>query len=108
MSGRLQRSVPAFAWILTLVLVGACTVPGPRLGDSGRQAYGITFYEPFDNSRDWGPAYLVGPPLSPKLYPNDYSSRSADSVLYPPRKSDVAPSIPTISPDSAPPIPPMP
>jgi hypothetical protein len=62
----------------------------------------MTFYEPFDNSRDWGPAYLVGPPLNPKLYPNDHSSRSADSVLHPPRKTDMAPSIPTTSPDSEP------
>jgi len=102
LSGRLQQSVAASTCILMLALCAACTVPGPPLDDSGRQAYSMTFYEPFDNSRDWGPAYLVGPPLSPKLYPNDHSSRSADSVLYPPGKSGVAPSIPTTSPDSVP------
>jgi len=102
MSGRSQQSLLVAACILALAFCAACTVPGPRLGDSDRQAYSMTFYEPFDNSRDWGPAYLVGPPLSPKVYPNDYSSRSADSVLHPPRKSDMARSIPTTSPDSGP------
>src|SRR5208282_284623 len=47
-----------------LALCAACTLPMSRSEDGGReQGYAVTVYEPFDNSRDWGPSYLVGPPL---------------------------------------------
>ncbi len=77
-----------------------CTVTGAgQAPDGHREAYGMTFYEPFDNSRDWGPSYLVGPPLRDRVYPNDNSNRTADSVLTPPASRRAVPSIPDAFPD---------
>ncbi|MGA2778615.1 MAG: hypothetical protein ABSF94_13750 [Steroidobacteraceae bacterium] len=102
MNHLLRRRSPGIALgLLAIALCSACTLPGPKPDDgSQREGYGFAIYEPFDNSRDWGPGYLVGPPLRPKLYPNDYSNRSAGSVLHP----ATAPSIPTGSPNSDPPV----
>lgn len=97
----------AVASLAALVMCAACTVPVSRSADGDRtEGYAITLYEPFDNSRDWGPGYLVGPPLRAKLYPNDHGNRTADSVLHPAPGPAPAPSIPTRTQDSAAPIPP--
>ena len=96
----------AVAGLMGLALCAACTVPVSRSEDGSReQGYAITLYEPFDNSRDWGPSYLVGPPLRPKLYSNDHGNRTADSVLHPAHGPVSAPSIPTRSSDAAAPVP---
>src|SRR5271165_4213086 len=105
MRAQLRASPLAVACLVTLALCAACTVPVPRSGDDGRaEGYAVTIYEPFDNSRDWGPSYLVGPPLRPKLFPNDHGNRTADSVLYPAPGPVSAPSIPTRSPDADAPV----
>ncbi len=92
--------------LTALALCAACTVPVSRSEDGSREGYAITLYEPFDNSRDWGPSYLVGPPLRPKLYSNDHGNRTADSVLHPAPGPVPAPSIPTRSRDATAPVPP--
>lgn len=99
--------------VLSAVLVSGfgagCAMTGASLGDGDHvDGYGVTFYEPFDNSRDYGPAYLVGPPLRDKQYANDHGNRTADSVLVPNHHSDDAPSIPTSTPDLNPPPSPLP
>lgn len=97
----------AVAGLAALALCAACTLPVSRSEDGGReQGYAVTVYEPFDNSRDWGPSYLVGPPLRPQLYSNDHGNRTADSVLYPAHGLVQAPSIPTRLPEAAAPVPP--
>jgi hypothetical protein len=96
-----------FASFAAFALSTACTVPMSRSPDGERpEGYAVTLEEPFDNSRDWGPGYLVGPPLRPKLYSNDHGNRTADSVLHPGQTPDSAPSIPTRTQDSAAPAPP--
>lgn len=86
-------------WLLAMAVAvlscSDCTVTGAgQAADGHHEAYGMTFYEPFDNSRDWGPGYLVGPPLRDKIYPNDDGNRTADSVLKPPESRRAVPSIP--------------
>ncbi len=75
---------------------------GSAYGDHPN-GYGVDFYEPFDNSRDYGPAYLVGPPNRPPLYPNDEGARSSGRTLKLLSPADSAPSIPTAQPNREPP-----
>ncbi len=94
-------------WLLTVALVvlscADCTVTGSGQAPDGHQeAYGMTFYEPFDNSRDFGASGLVGPPLRDKIYPNDDSNRTAASVLVPLRSRKAVPTIPDAFPDPLP------
>lgn len=104
---RVLHATSPLAVAALMALCAACTVPMSRSEDGSRgEGYAITLYEPFDNSRDWGPGYLVGPPLRPKLYSNDHGNRTADSVLHPAPGPVPAPSIPTRSPDAAAPVPP--
>jgi hypothetical protein len=52
-----MRCVGAVTIGLTLsACVSGSDRPGIRVSDD------FTYYEPFDNSRDWGSRYLVGPP----------------------------------------------
>ena len=85
---------------LGVALTAACTLSSSsdRMGQHPND-YGVDLYEPFDNSRDWGPSYLVGPPLRDRVYPNDNSNRTADSVLTPPASRRAVPSIPDAFPD---------
>ena len=64
-------------------------------GEPGYQPnrYGVDFYEPFDNSRSYGPAYLVGPPNQAKLFPNDHGARSSGRSIE--LSPNSAPSIPS-------------
>jgi hypothetical protein len=93
--------------------VGGCasTLVGADYGDH-TNGYGVDFYEPFDNSRDYGPGYLVGPPNRPKLFPNDEGPNSSGKTLQLSPATDSAPSIPTTPPDRhfppAPVLPPSP
>jgi len=73
--------------------------------------YGVDFYEPFDNSRDYGPSYLVGPPNRAPLFPDDAGARSSGKTLQLLPPSNSAPSIPSAQPDrdkAAPAQPPSP
>ncbi len=47
--------------LLALCFSG-CTVSPVRYDGGHRVSQNLGFYDLFDNSRDWGPSYLVGPP----------------------------------------------
>jgi hypothetical protein len=73
--------------MLVLAGVAGCatsstTTPRTRLSDD------FSFYEPFDNSNDAGPNYLVGPPAPPRNEP---------SQRFPSGASPSFPSIPNES-----------
>jgi hypothetical protein len=57
--------------------------------------YGVDLYEPFDNSRDWGPAYLVGPPSNAEEYPRSDWHRAPETVIRLAPGAGSAPSIPS-------------
>ena len=46
---------------LSFIVLNGCTM---MHADEGQLRVGdaLNIYAPFDNSRDWGPSYLVGPP----------------------------------------------
>jgi hypothetical protein len=46
---------------LLIMSCGGCASTG-GLGGGGARISNFRVYAPFDNSRDWGPNYLVGPP----------------------------------------------
>jgi hypothetical protein len=54
--------VPGFLASTMGVLLGiaGCAAIAPRL--SNIVGHKVNLYEAYDNSRDWGPSYLVGPP----------------------------------------------
>jgi len=60
MSQILRRQFAYCGALLFLVIAGCAANSAyhvkTRVNDD------FSFYEPFDNSRDWGPDYLVGPP----------------------------------------------
>jgi hypothetical protein len=97
---RIGRS---FTLAVVVLFCADCTVTGAGQAPDGHtEAYGMTFYEPFDNSRDWGPSGLVGPPLRDRDYANDNGNRTADSVLTPPLSRKAVPSIPDAFPTPLP------
>jgi hypothetical protein len=84
----------AAEFLLAISLCAGCAVSG---GDPGYQPnrYGVDFYEPFDNSRGYGPSYLVGPPIRAPLFPHDVGDgTSGRSIGFSP-SANSAPSIPT-------------
>jgi len=99
------------AWATLSVIIGAGLLAagcasygqGSAYGDHPN-GYGVDFYEPFDNSRDYGPSYLVGPPQSP----DDEGARSSGKTLQLPPPSSSAPSIPAAQPDRDKPSPTLP
>jgi hypothetical protein len=102
-AGLKSRFRRLLALAVVVLFCADCTVTGAGQAPDGHtEAYGVTLYEPFDNSRDWGPSYLMGPPLRDKIYPNDDSNRTADSVLVPQRSRKAVPSIPDRFPDPLP------
>jgi hypothetical protein len=56
-----QRLLGAACAAGLLMGLGAC-VSTPRGAQSARVSNNFEVYAPFDNQRDWGPSYLVGPP----------------------------------------------
>jgi len=81
---------------LVLALSTACAVSNvPDRQGEHPNAYGIDLYEPFDNSREWGPPSLVGPPTNAEEYPKSDFHRAPGTAirLAPPAGS--APSIPS-------------
>ncbi len=80
--------------------VSACASYGQGAGYGDHaNGYGVDFYEPFDNSRDYGPSYLVGPPNRAPLFPNDEGARSSGRTLKLAPPSDATPSIPMAQPN---------
>jgi hypothetical protein len=96
---QLNRTPALWGAIALAAIVGGCASGGrgAAYGDHPN-GYGVDFYEPFDNSRDYGPGYLVGPPNRAPLFPNDEGARSSGRTLnlWP---SDSAPSIPSEQPN---------
>jgi hypothetical protein len=84
-------------------LCAACVIFGGGTHDLNQSGfspdYEVNFYEPFDNSRDWGPGYLRGPPRASPRFDHDQSARIAPPDMAHLPSSPPLPSIPT---DSAP------
>lgn len=87
---------------LGLALSAACTLSSAddRKGQHPND-YGVDLYEPFDNSRDWGPAYLVGPPNNAAQYPRRDFQRPPGNVIRLSPGAGSAPSIPSDQSDRA-------
>ena len=51
-----------YASAIALLLLSSGCAFRPVPNDGFRRAYNVNVYPPFDNSRDWGPSYLIGPP----------------------------------------------
>jgi hypothetical protein len=79
--------------LICAVGIAAC-VAGGHSRDDAPTGYGITFYEPFDNSRDFGPGYLAGPPHTAIRYDNDHGRRSEEHPLVETDTNGTTPSIP--------------
>ncbi len=56
-----RRLMYASATALLVLSFSGCAVR-PGYDDQLRVGNALNIYELFDNSRDWGPSYLVGPP----------------------------------------------
>jgi hypothetical protein len=87
--------LPAVRAALLLLLVapgGACVLSG-----TGEHGYAVKFYEPFDNSRDWGPGYLVGPPRDRRPSEDDHGKSDSDHSVQLAPATHPLPTIPTHS-----------
>jgi hypothetical protein len=92
------------AWLGVAALIAGCAAQPPsderemRLGDN------LRLYEMYDNSRDWGPSFLVGPPT----HEMGDQSRIDDTRLVPRVDSQdgtaADPSVPPISSAPQPPL----
>ena len=60
-AGTIAPLIVSASAIPLLLLSSGCAI-GPGYNDGVRRVYNVNVYAPFDNSRDWGPSYLVGPP----------------------------------------------
>lgn len=87
-------SIGALAVLLVAACSSACVFSGRNPDDDAPTGYGITFYEPFDNSRDWGPGYLAGPPRGTMRYEHDQGRGSEEHSLVHTDTNGTAPSIP--------------
>jgi hypothetical protein len=83
---------------LLAILCAGCAVQGGGYALGGTDiGYGVRYFEPFDNSRSWGPGYLVGPPSNYRY--SDGEQRSYRALPHPYRSappSKPLPSIPSI------------
>jgi hypothetical protein len=57
---RLLSLIYAGAMSLLLLSCGGCASTPGFIGSTRTHRFQV--YAPFDNARDWGPSYLVGPP----------------------------------------------
>jgi hypothetical protein len=96
-ASQVRRKV-AVEILLATSLCAGCAISS---GEPGYQpnTYGVDFYEPFDNSRSYGPSYLVGPPNRAPIFPNDEGAGSSGRSLELLPSSNSAPSIPSTPPD---------
>jgi hypothetical protein len=63
MCGANHQGVVYFCVIgMLMPLCGGCAASLIRYDGGVRVSHDLGFYDLFDNSRDWGPSYLVGPP----------------------------------------------
>jgi len=88
---------------LLVLSASACAWSGRNPDDNAPTGYGITFFEPFDNSRDWGPGFLAGPPPGTLHYEHDQASGTYQHPLVHTDTNGTPPSIPdaTRSPDNS-------
>ncbi len=96
-----QRRINRGALLLLALSFCGCATMGPADGHL-HLANHLNIYEPYDNSRDWGPGYLVGPPG----HHFGYGSRIDDTRTIEPPAPD--PPTPANPPDTAAPIPALP
>jgi hypothetical protein len=84
-----------------LLVTSLCSGCALSVAEPGYQpnTYGVDFYEPFDNSRSYGPAYLVGPPNRAQLFPHDEGAGSSGRSIQLMPSANAAPSIPTSPPN---------
>ncbi len=63
MCGANHRGAAYFCMIGMLTLLcGGCAGSPVRFAGGVRVSQNLGIYDLFDNSRDWGPSYLIGPP----------------------------------------------
>jgi hypothetical protein len=82
--------------IALLVLSGGCAISA-RSNNDDRRGYDLHVYKLFDNSRDWGPSYLVGPPGRHFGYGarvDDRRSATIDEPVSPPDFEAPVPTLP--------------
>jgi hypothetical protein len=99
-----MRQMSTAALVALNGLCAACEIFGGGTHDAEQSgysaAYQVNFYEPFDNSRDWGPGYLAGPPRATPRFDHDRNAGIAPpDMAHLPASQASLPSIPT---DSAP------
>ena len=87
--------------IALLVLSSGCVI-GTGYTEGDRRGYDLHVYKLFDNSRDWGPSYLVGPPGRHFGYGARVDDRRSTTIDEPAPPADFDPPAPT------PPPPPVP
>lgn len=76
--------------IALLALSSGCVIStGYTEGD--RRGYDLHVYKLFDNSRDWGPSYLVGPPGRHFGYGARVDDRRSTTIDEAPPPSDFEP-----------------
>ncbi len=98
-----MREAGTAALVALSGLCAACEIFGGGTHDTEQSgysaAYQVNSYEPFDNSRDWGPGYLAGPPRATPRLDQDQNARIAppDMAHLPASQ----PSLPTIPTDNA-------
>ncbi len=61
MNGVPQHAIPRF-WVIGLLASSCCGCAANPLRFDGSPGQHRNFYDLYDNSRDWGPSYLVEPP----------------------------------------------
>ena len=82
--------------IALLVLSSGCAISA-GYNDGVRRGYDLHVYKLFDNSRDWGPSYLVGPPGRHFGYGarvDDRRSTTIDERVSPPDFEAPVPTLP--------------
>ncbi len=50
------------AWLGVSALIAGCAAAPPSDQREARLADNLSVYDMYDNSRDWGPSFLIGPP----------------------------------------------
>ena len=81
--------------IALLVLSSGCAISA-RSNDDVRRGFDLHVYKLFDNSRDWGPSYLVGPPGRHFGYGARIDDQRSPTIDEPAPPSDFEPPVPTL------------
>lgn len=90
--GLLIRYVSASA---LFALSSGCAISA-GYNDGVRRNYDLHVYRVYDNSRDWGPSYLVGPPGRHFGYGARVDDQRSPTIDDPAPPSDSEPPVPTL------------